>query len=148
MEPYLIWLIIFAVLIIIEVCSQMIWALCLATGALAAFVCSLLRLNLNWQLTALLIIAIAAYLILLPWVRRRNIEASKTAARQTGMDAIIGRTAYITHEVKPGRLGRARIDGDNWQVRAPHHSECIRVGEEVQVTDYDGIILTVKKIND
>ncbi len=42
-----------------------------------------------------------------------------------------------------GHLGRARIDGDNWQVRCPESTAEIPAGNEVVVTSYDSIILTV-----
>ena len=66
---------------------------------------------------------------------------------RTGMDALLGRKAVVTHEIRPGELGRARIDGDNWQVRAPGVRTVIRHGEEVSVTGYDSIILTVEPLH-
>ena len=62
---------------------------------------------------------------------------------RTGMDALLGRRATVIHPIHPGRLGRARIDGDNWQVQAPSVCEVIPDGTEVVVTGYDSIILTV-----
>lgn len=61
------------------------------------------------------------------------------------MDALLGRRATVTHEIRPGRLGRARIDGDNWQVQAPGVGHVIPAGREVTVTSYDSIILTVEE---
>lgn len=63
------------------------------------------------------------------------------------MDALEGRRATVTHAIRPGQLGRARIDGDNWQVRAPGVDREIRAGEEVSVTGYDSIILTVTPLD-
>jgi len=54
-----------------------------------------------------------------------------------------GRIAIVTETVRPGSLGRARIDGDNWQVQAPSEPMAIPVGAAVIVTGYDSIILTV-----
>ena len=62
---------------------------------------------------------------------------------RTGMDALLGRRATVTHAIRPGELGRARIDGDNWQVQCPSATEEIKAGTEVVVTSYDSIILTV-----
>jgi membrane protein implicated in regulation of membrane protease activity len=61
------------------------------------------------------------------------------------MDALLGRRATVTQEIKPGELGRARIDGDNWQVRAPGIHTTITRGEEVIVNSYDSIILNVSR---
>ncbi len=43
----------------------------------------------------------------------------------------------------PGEKGRARIDGDSWQVVAPGEPYAVPVGAEVIVTDYDSIVLAV-----
>lgn len=73
-----------------------------------------------------------------------QIHNARTAhAARTGMDALLGRRAIVTETVRPGSLGRARIDGDNWQVQAPSEPMAIPVGAEVIVTGYDSIILTV-----
>lgn len=60
------------------------------------------------------------------------------------MDALLGRTAIVSEEITPGRPGRVRIDGDNWQVVADSSSDTVRRGTEVVVTGYDSIILKVR----
>ena len=142
MEAWIIWLIAAALLVIIEVMSQMMWALCLAIGAVGAMVCSLCGLDLAWQTVALALLSILAYIALLPLFRRWHARSDAREAR-TGMDALLGRRAVVTQEIRPGQLGRARIDGDNWQVQAPSASATIHAGTEVIVTSYDSIILTV-----
>lgn len=145
MEAWLVWLIVAAILIVIEVLTQMMWAMCLATGALAAMVCALCGLGFVAQISVLAATGIVVYLALLPLFNRIHARSSERKAR-TGMDALLGRRATVTHAIHPGRLGRARIDGDNWQVKAPGVSHTIPVGSEVVVTSYDSIILTVEEI--
>lgn len=145
MEIWITWLIVAALLIVIEVLSQMMWALCLAVGALAAMVCSLCGLDMIWQVVALGVASALAYIVFLPIFRRWH-ERSDLREARTGMDALLGRKAIVTHEIRPGQLGRARIDGDSWQVRAPGVNQTIKAGSEVVVTAYDSIILTVAEI--
>ena len=144
MEAWTIWLIAAAILLIIEVCTQMMWSLCFSIGALMAMVCSLCGLDPTWQIVTMIVASFLSYIFLLPVFKRWH---AKTAAREsrTGMDALLGRRAIVTHEIKPGGLGRARIDGDNWQVKAPSATDVIHAGEEVVVTSYDSIILTVSQ---
>lgn len=142
MELWTIWLIAAAGLLIIEVLTQMMWALCLTIGALAALLCSLCGIELPWQITVMAAIGIGTYIAVLPRFKRWHAKASARKAR-TGMDALLGRRAFVTHEIRPGHLGRARIDGDNWQVSAPDITHTIHAGTEVVVTAYDSIILTV-----
>lgn len=142
MELWIIWTIAAALLLITEVMTQMMWALCLSIGAVAALVLSLSGMDLGYQLTGLIVICLVAYVVLLPYFRRRHARAGRDRAR-TGMDALLGRRATVTKAIRPGELGRARIDGDNWQVRAPGIEVEIPEGAEVSVTAYDSIILTV-----
>ena len=148
MEIWIIWLIAAALLAIAEVLTQSIWTLCLAIGCAAGLVCSLCGVPAAWQIAATAIASVAAYFILLPWFKRRmTIEEKRRGYdSRTGMDALLGRKAVVTHEIRPGELGRARIDGDNWQVRAPGVRTVISHGEEVSVTGYDSIILTVEPL--
>lgn len=145
MEIRIIWIIIAIVLLIVEVLSQMMWALCLTIGALGALVCTLCGLSLPWQITGMAIVSVIAYILLLPGYKKLQTKNAERAAR-TGMDALLGRKAVVTHEIRPGQMGRARIDGDNWQVVAPSAKETIPAGTEVVVTSYDSIILTVNQL--
>lgn len=143
MEAWIIWTIVAALLIVVEVMSQMMWALCLGIGAIAAAVCAFFGVDLTWQITALAIASLAGYLLLLPMFNRWHARQNAREAR-TGMEALLGRKAVVTHEIKPGGLGRVRIDGDNWQVKAPGSDVVIPAGAEVVVTSYDSIILDVQ----
>lgn len=144
MDIWIVWLVVAAVLIVVEVASQMMWALCLAAGALAAMACDLCGLDFSWQVGALAVATVVVYVVLLPVFRRWHERSAERTAR-TGMDALLGRKALVTHEIRPGHLGRARIDGDSWQVKAPGAEQTVRAGEEVTVTAYDSIILTVER---
>lgn len=145
MDPWLIWLIAATVLIVVEILSQMLWSLCLAAGSLAAMTAALCGAPFGVQLTCLGLGILVAYFALMPvyrrWLERHH--ARQGDGSRTGMDALLGRRATVTHEVRPGSIGRARIDGDNWQVRAPGVDTVIPAGAEVTVTAYDSIILTV-----
>ncbi len=142
MEIWVVWLIVAAVLIVLEVITQMMWAFCLSVGALGAIACAFLGLDLTWQVVVMALLSVVAYLVFLPLFKRWHARTEIHKAR-TGMDALLGRRATVTHAIHPGQLGRARIDGDNWQVKAPSVPGTIPSGTEVVVTAYDSIILTV-----
>lgn len=149
MDSWIIWLIAAAITLSIEVLTQSMWTLCLSVGCLAAMGASLLGFDSLGQLAALAIGAFAAYLILIPLYKRfhERFSARHGHESRTGMDALLGRRALVTHEIKPGETGRARIDGDSWQVRAPGADFIIPRGAEVSVTAYDSIILDVAPIS-
>lgn len=145
MEIWIIWIIIAGVLLIVELLTQMMWSLFLAIGAVFAMVAALLGFDLGLQLCVLVVASLVAFPLLGPILKKRGYlrMAQRSRDTKTGMDALLGRKAVITHEIKPGELGRGRIDGDNWQVRAPGVKTLIPRGTEVVVTGYDSIILDV-----
>lgn len=145
MTASIIWLTIALVFIVTEIFTQTVWGLCLAVGAFCALGSALLGAPPVWQGVVLAVCSAAACLLLMPLVKRwraRQHERHGHADR-TGMEALLGRRATVTEEVHAGGMGRARIDGDYWQVTAPSEPYGIPVGAEVIVTGYDSIILTV-----
>lgn len=142
----LVWIIVAVLLVILEVMTQMLWALCLAVGCAGAVVASACGASFVWQFIIMGVVSLAAYVVLLPVVKRWHERQVRKDGRQarTGMDALLGRRAVVTQEIRPGHTGRVRIDGDNWQAVAPGVDGTIHAGAETIVTAYDSIILTVK----
>lgn len=146
MDMWIIWLIAMGVLLIVEVLTQMVWALCLAIGCLAGLVCSLCGVSGVWQVIATAIASVASFIILIPAFRKWHLMKvdARTKASRTGMDALLGRKGIVTEEIRPDRPGRMRIDGDNWQVTTSSGDGFMPRGTEVSVVGYDSIILFVE----
>lgn len=145
MDLWILWLAVAGVLLILEIAFQWVWTLCLAIGCVAALVGALCGATALMQVVCMSASAVVAYILLIPILNKWQKKARDKKKTRTGMDALLGRVAIVTDEIKPGRLGRARIDGDYWQVRIPGSSEVVHRGEEVVVTGYDSIILDVEK---
>lgn len=145
MSVWIIWISLAALLLILEVFTQMFWTLCLSIGCLGGLLGNLLGVGTAWELIIMSMVSILAYAFLAPVFQRWHDHQMIKNGRKdrTGMEALLGRRATVTQEIKPGETGRARIDGDNWQVVAPGVTETIRKGTEVTVEGYDSIILTV-----
>lgn len=145
MSVWIIWLSVAALLLIIEVFTQMFWTLCLAIGCVGALLGELCGVGTAWELIILAAVSFIAYAALAPVFQRWHERQLKKEGRsdRTGMEALLGRRAIVTQEIKPGEIGRARIDGDNWQVVAPGCGESVKKGQEVVVEGYNSIILTV-----
>ena len=146
MEIWIIWLIVIVALLIVELLTQMMWALCLAIGCTAGVLLSVCGASFYWQIIIVAIVALLAYVVLIPVFQKWHALAvdRKGKNSRTGMDALLGRKAILTEEIAAGRTGRARIDGDNWQVRYTGCKDSIPRGTEVVVTGYDSIILDVE----
>lgn len=144
MELWIIWLIAAGVLILLELFTQMIWTLCMGIGCLIAAFCAGLDIEVVWQIIFAGVSAVLAYVVLMPLAKRWQRRAASRDDSRTGMDALLGRRGTVTEEIRPGQLGRVRIDGDNWQARLENPQAEARRGETVIVTAYDSIILTVE----
>lgn len=149
MDAWTLWLIVMGVLLIIELLSQMMWALCLAIGCLGGLVSSLFGISVPWQVAISALLSIIAYILLVPLFQKWHALSVDKKGREarTGMDALLGRKAIVSEEITPGHPGRVRIDGDNWQVVTDNPSDTVRRGSEVVVTGYDSIILKVRALH-
>ncbi|MGN1252382.1 MAG: NfeD family protein [Muribaculaceae bacterium] len=148
-EPWIIWLIACGILLITEVLTQMLWALCLAVGCLLGFAGDLCGASPLWQFVLFIVGALLSYVLLVPLFQRWHalqVDRKGKAAR-TGMDALLDRRAVLADEITAERPGRGRIDGDNWQMVSDDKAvPAIPRGTEVVVTGYDSIILRVKPV--
>lgn len=147
MDPIYIWLIIAFVLAAIEVMFQCMWAICLAFGCLGGIVTAAMGLSVPVQIGTTAVVSVIVFFTFMPVMRKIYAVRAESRAHRTGMEALLGRKATVTEEIRPGELGRARIDGDSWQVTAPGQEQTIRSGQQVVVTAYDSIILTVEPIS-
>ena len=148
-EPWIIWLIACGILLITEVLTQMLWALCLAVGCLLGVAGDLCGASPLWQFVLFIVGALLSYVLLVPLFQRWHalqVDRKGKAAR-TGMDALLDRRAVLADEITAERPGRGRIDGDNWQMVSDDKAvPAIPRGTEVVVTGYDSIILRVKPV--
>ncbi len=146
MEAWIVWVAIAVVLIALEVMTQWMWTLCLAIGCVCALILSFFGVSMPVQIAIGAVVAVVAYFICVPFARKWYGKSWKGLAKadRTGMEALLGRKAFVTEDIRPGQLGRARIDGDYWQVRAPGVDYVIRRDAKVSVISYDSIILTVE----
>ena len=144
------WLVVGVVLLIIELFTQAVWTICVAAGCVAALGAYLLGASLAVQLLVLAVFSVVSFFVLSPILGRFYNRASKKKRLEmaTGMDALIGRKAFVTKEIKPGKPGRVQIDGDNWQAMSATEAEELQRGEPVEVEGHESIILIVKRIKE
>ncbi|MFF7794477.1 NfeD family protein [Streptomyces sp. NPDC007991] len=134
MDPWLIWLIIAAVLAAAE-----IFTLTAALGMLsaAAFVTAgsaALGLPVPFQFLVFTVVATVTVLFVRP-IALRHVFQPPT--ERFGVDALVGRAAYVVSEVT-GLGGRVRIDGEEWTARAYDETLVIPAGKTVDVMEISG----------
>lgn len=148
MTPWLIWLISAIVMLIIEVFTGTVAALCLAVGCMIALVPAAVGGGVVVQFITASAGAVAAFLILSPIIRKYRLNKATRSDERSNMDAIIGRTGVVTEPIYPdGRKGRVRVDGDNWLAVADSSNCPLLPGDTVEVVSYDSIVIKVKPKN-
>lgn len=141
---WLFWLILAALMTVIELLTNTFAFFCLVGGCLVALIVEILGFGLEAQLLGAAIGTVVAFIAFLPLMRKHRAE-QLSGTSLSNMDALIGRTTVVVQPVEAGKMGRAKIDGDNWQIRSADNS-AINAGEQVRVVGYDSIILTVERI--
>lgn len=137
MDTWIIWLVAACVLLLIEVLSQAVWAFCFAAGCLVALLLSLFTDSLAVQGIAVAVAAIAAWLLLAPVVRRW--ERRNERQTRTGMDALLGRRATVTEEIRPPYRARThrRRQLAGGRPRYRHPDSCGRGGSGDSVRQHN-----------
>lgn len=147
MALWIVWLIVAAVLLVIELLTGFVATLCMGLGCLAGALVALAGFGIVPQLGGVALGIALSFIFLAPLVNRmRKRRSHYSEAYNSNMDALIGREARV-HVAIPGNManGRVIIDGDNWQARSKD-GEPIAKDVLVRVTGYDSIVLIVKPV--
>lgn len=144
MEAWHIWVIIALVFVIIEIFTSGFAVMCISFGCLFGAGASALEWDIKWQLLLFAIGTVLAFLTVRPLIYKFFYK--KGVEVKTNAEALIGRRAIVTERIEGElRPGRIKVDGDDWKA-VSLEKEPIEVGEAVEITAIDSIIVTVKKI--
>ena len=145
METWLLWFLAAVALIIAEMFTGGFWLACVAVGCAAAGLVGLLPVG--GLITQTITFAAASLLSLAglrPALSRRFLPSGAPALR-TGVEALLGKTGYVTERIAPGhRGGRVVVEGEDWRAVALDES-VLEPGTRVSIIQVDGATLTVDK---
>lgn len=135
-----IWLIIFALLLVIEIETVQLVTIWFAAGAAAACVTAMFGATLKVQLIIFLIVS----LILLMLVRPLAGKCLKTGNLKTNIDSLIGEYATVTAKINNAEgFGKAVIRGQEWTAAAKDECESFEAGQRVKIIAIQGVKLIV-----
>ncbi|WP_405915555.1 NfeD family protein [Streptomyces sp. NBC_00728] len=134
MDPWLIWLIIAAVLAAAEIFTVTAALGMLSVAALVTAGSAAVGLPLPFQFLVFTAAATISVLFVRPLALRHVLQPQ---AEKFGVDALIGRGAYVVSEVT-GLGGRVRIGGEEWTARAYDETLVIPPGKIVDVMEISG----------
>ncbi len=143
MDAWHIWVIIALVFVIIEMFTTGFAVMCISFGCLFGAGASLLDWDIKWQVLAFAVGTALAFITVRPLIYKFFYKKEKEV--KTNAEAVVGRRAIVTERID-GELhpGRVKIDGDDWKAISLD-AEPIEVGEAVEVTAINSVILTVRK---
>ena len=145
METWQIWLLIAAVLVIIEIFTSGFAVACFSVGSIFGAILAACGLSLTWQIVAFAIGSFLAFVFVRPFVMKIIDKKTNNNGVKTNMDNIIGKTAVVTERIEEGGFGRVKIDGDDWKAQTDDGT-ALEVGTKVTIISYESIVLTVKKL--
>ncbi|MFF1274857.1 NfeD family protein [Streptomyces marokkonensis] len=134
MDPWLIWLIVAAVLAVAEILTLTAALGMLSVAALVTAGTAAAGLPLGLQFLVYALVAAATLLFVRPLALR---HMDRPQAARFGTDALIGKSAYVVSDVT-GTGGRVRIDGEEWTARSYDETLVISSGTTVDVMEISG----------
>ena len=143
MEPWQIWIIVALGFFILEVFTPGFAVACLSIGAIGGAVGSAFGCELKFQILIFAIFTLLAFVLVRPVMLKLFYNKSKEVA--TNVDALIGRQAVVTEEIKPVVGGRVKVDGDDWKA-VTADGKSVEAGKIVRILKLDSVILTVEEI--
>lgn len=132
------WILLCALLIVIEFITINLVTIWFAIGALFAFLVSLLTSNTIIQVVVFFLISILSLAFTRPLVKKYLVP--KTI--KTNYDKVLGMTGIVTKDIEKYEYGEVKVDGKYWTAKA---SESIKKGSKVEILSIEGVKLIVKR---
>lgn len=135
------WLILLAILLLIEIITLGLTTIWFAGGALVAFVVSLFYDNLLLEIILFLVIS----LLLLYFTRPYVIKYFNPKRIKTNYEGLVGKEALVTIAIDNIHAqGQVIVDGQDWSARSLDGGR-IDAGVRVIIQEISGVKLIVKK---
>lgn len=141
-EPYLIWLGVLIICIVLEAATLGLTTIWFAFGALASLLVSLFGAGIIIQVLIFIIVSIC----LLYFTRPIALKVLKIGHAKTNYESIIGKVGIVIEDIDNlSAKGQVKVDGQIWSCRSFHGSS-IEKGMKVKVNEVKGVKLIVEKV--
>lgn len=132
-----IWLIIFAVLVVIELATMGLTTIWFAGGAIIAVIASVIGLPIWVQVVVFLIVSGC----LLYFTRPVAVKYFNKNRTRTNVESMVGKQAVVISEIDNlNGIGQVKVNGMDWSARS-YTGEPISVGKVVRVRAVEGVKL-------
>ena len=134
----ILWLVAIVAFIAVEAATTALVSVWFAVGAAAAMAASFFNIGFGWQALVFAVVSAITLALMIPTLASRRGEHK--APVTNGSPLTIGKQGVVLVDIKPGYLGRVRVDGLDWQARA---EVTLPQGTRCKVVAVDGAILIV-----
>ncbi|MBQ6214362.1 MAG: NfeD family protein [Oscillospiraceae bacterium] len=141
-SPWVWWLGVLVICLIVEGAVPGLVSIWFAFGALVALLISLLNAPLWLQVTAFIVVSLAALFLTRPLVKKYV----NGRTQPTNADMLIGREAIVTEDIDNVLgTGAVKASGREWTARSESDNTGYRKGTMVHVVRIEGVKLIVKE---
>lgn len=138
----ILWLVLLAVLIVIEIATLGLTTIWFAGGALTAFLASLLGGPVWLQIVLFLVVSV----LLLIFTRPVAVKYMNKEVQKTNVDSIPGETGIVIQTIDNLKAqGQVMVKGMEWSARTKD-GKIIEEGKVVNVTAVEGVKLIVEEV--
>lgn len=139
------WLVVLAVLLVIEAVTAGLTTIWFAGGALVAAVSAYFDAGLLFQIGIFLAVSI----VLLIFTRPLAVKYMSKDLEKTNVNSLIGKKAVVTREINNlAQTGQVRINDVEWMARAFSDEEKITENSVVVIEEIHGVTLYVKEFKE
>ena len=137
------WMVLGAVLIVIELLAPGIWFLWLGIGAIATGLVMLILADIAWQTQAVIFSGFSVVSIIIGrMIMRKTRQAEDHPMLNRRVEQYVGKNFALENDTKLG-YGDVRIGDSVWRVQLTDPSVQLTAGAKVKVTGVDGATLKV-----
>jgi membrane protein implicated in regulation of membrane protease activity len=136
------WLIVVAVMLVLEIFSMGLTTIWFSIGAVAAAIASACSAPLWIQILLFSVVSIAVMLSVRPYA----IKVLNKNRTKTNVEELAGQQGVVIETIdNQNETGRVQLRGMEWMARSTE-DEVIAAGEQVSVENVSGVKLMVKKL--
>jgi membrane protein implicated in regulation of membrane protease activity len=141
-EPYLIWLGVLIICVILEAATLGLTTIWFAFGALASLLISLFGVGIFIQIVVFIVVS----LCLLYFTRPIAVKVLKIGRVKTNYESIIGKVGIVIDEINNlAAKGQVKVDGQIWSCRSIN-GDTIEKSKKVKVLEVKGVKLIVEEV--
>lgn len=136
------WLVLMAGFLIIEIVTLGLTTIWFAVGALVAFLAALAGLHLGIQIGAFVVVSV----VLLFFTRPIAVKYLNSRTTKTNAEALVGRSARVTIGINNLKSeGQVVINGLEWTARSSSDTVTFKPDDYVKIVGIEGVKLIVEE---